>query len=343
MIKKLIGCLILVMCMLCLQSFSKRVQAATTEIFPKEISSPGQVVSYYDSGEGLAYSKEYNSGITIYTFTVSERGWYIIAADSNTFYNELHLYNNSSMTSQMRSYGYELESEYLGYYRLRKAYYLEAGTYYMRDSIENSSNDLYAFFLPDSAVISHKLVKDKDNNGYTDTITFTPHLGTTYLTSGIVDPDDINFTYFDPLGCSDYTTDANDVYSITANGEYTVIAVFNDPDWKDFPVMYSFSVHDIGKSDKNDKTSDDDKRKEIEKDTNTSEAKLNYDNKTIKIGENFKLKVTGAKIVSFKSSKKSVAKVTASGKVVGKKKGTATIKVTCDNGETYKCKVTVKK
>lgn len=72
-------------------------------------------------------------------------------------------------------------------------------------------------------------------------------------------------------------------------------------------------------------------------------AGLNHTTATMKVGESLKLKVSGTKAVSFTSSKKSVAKVKASGTVVAKKAGTTTIKVKCGNGQTYTCKVTVKK
>ncbi|MCD8074506.1 MAG: Ig-like domain-containing protein [Lachnospiraceae bacterium] len=58
-------------------------------------------------------------------------------------------------------------------------------------------------------------------------------------------------------------------------------------------------------------------------------------------GQTLKLKITGTSdTVTWKSSKKSVAKVSASGKVTAKKKGTATITATV-NGTKYKCKITV--
>ncbi|MCC8100702.1 MAG: Ig-like domain-containing protein [Clostridiales bacterium] len=58
-------------------------------------------------------------------------------------------------------------------------------------------------------------------------------------------------------------------------------------------------------------------------------------------GQTLKLKITGTSdTVTWKSSRKSVAKVSASGKVTAKKKGTTTITATV-NGEKYKCKITV--
>lgn len=64
---------------------------------------------------------------------------------------------------------------------------------------------------------------------------------------------------------------------------------------------------------------------------------------TVKVGKTVKLKVKNAEgTVKWSSSKKSVATVNKNGKVKGIKKGTATIKAKVD-GETLKCKVTVKK
>ena len=320
----LIG-LALICCMLCLPFFAKKAKAATTEIFPKEISSPGQISDYMDLDEGIVYTKANNDGTTIYTIKVNERGWvlfYVYGSDK-TYYT---LYRNASLTA-------EVGAEYNGFVNntsgYKRFYYLDEGTYYIKDTT-NGTRTTFAYYLPNSAAISHTLKKAKDNSSYTDTVTFTPNLGTTYLVPTVVGVSNIRTT----STWSKASTNATDEYLITDNGEYTVKAVFTDSDWKDFPVMYSFSVYDIGKETKDDKAKDDSK---------TTDAKLNVTSKTIKVGESFKLKMTGTKVVSFKSSKKSVAKVSSSGKVVGKKKGSATIKVTCENGETYTCKVKVTK
>lgn len=320
--KKMVIGFALLVCLFCLPLFTKKVSAATTEITPMTISRPGEIDENKDADLGIMYTEEEGTGDIIYTITIPERGWLII--DKNKEYYFPRLFKNASLTSRiMHIRSYDGENNFG-----RMFFYVDAGKYYLLSRDNNYDCVTYGYFLPDSAAINHKLVKDKDNNGYTDTISFTPNLGTTYLRSGIVAPEDIN------NGWGNASTNADDIYSISENGEYTIKAAFTDTEWKDFPVMYSFSVYDIGKESKDSKTKDDSK---------TTDVKLNYTSKTIKVGENFKLKVTGAKVVSFKSSKKSVAKVTASGKVVGKKKGTATIKVTCDNGETYFCKVKVVK
>ncbi len=64
---------------------------------------------------------------------------------------------------------------------------------------------------------------------------------------------------------------------------------------------------------------------------------------TLKEGETLQLKVVGANPVSWSSSSKSNAKVSKTGLVTAAKaKDTAiTIKAKCDNGKTYKCKITV--
>lgn len=69
---------------------------------------------------------------------------------------------------------------------------------------------------------------------------------------------------------------------------------------------------------------------------------LNHTTLNLELGcEKVKLKVKGAKATKFKSTNKEVAKVTKYGNVYAKGEGEAIIKVTCDNGKTYKCKVTV--
>jgi len=54
------------------------------------------------------------------------------------------------------------------------------------------------------------------------------------------------------------------------------------------------------------------------------------------------LKLKGTESKSVKSSKKKVATVDKTGRVIGKKAGTATISLTGKNGKTYKCNVTIK-
>jgi hypothetical protein len=84
-----------------------------------------------------------------------------------------------------------------------------------------------------------------------------------------------------------------------------------------------------------------------------SKIKLNAAKKTLKKSKSFTVKVktwTPAKAtiakanqkLTFKSSNKKVATVSASGKIKAKKKGKATITVKTVNGKTAKCKITVK-
>lgn len=69
---------------------------------------------------------------------------------------------------------------------------------------------------------------------------------------------------------------------------------------------------------------------------------LNRKKATIYAGESFTLKVKGATAKTFQSSNSKIAKVTKKGKVTGVAAGTCKIKVTCENGMSYKCTVTVK-
>ncbi len=80
----------------------------------------------------------------------------------------------------------------------------------------------------------------------------------------------------------------------------------------------------------------------------TNSIKLNYTNRSLRKGYYFKLRATLSKTgtygrkVTYTSSNKKIATVTAGGKVWGKKKGTVTITVKTDNLLTAKCKVRVK-
>lgn len=73
-----------------------------------------------------------------------------------------------------------------------------------------------------------------------------------------------------------------------------------------------------------------------------AEAKISQTKATVTAGFTTKLSVTGAKVKSWSSSKKTVATVDSKGKVTGKKAGKATISAKLDNGKTVKCTVTVK-
>ena len=72
------------------------------------------------------------------------------------------------------------------------------------------------------------------------------------------------------------------------------------------------------------------------------EAKLNYSKVTITKGFTKQLKAVGSTIKSCKSSKKSVATVSKTGKITAKGTGTAKITVQLSNGKKLTCNVTVK-
>jgi len=77
-------------------------------------------------------------------------------------------------------------------------------------------------------------------------------------------------------------------------------------------------------------------------------VELNNTSLTLNVGKTFTLKATISpktakdKTLIWSTSDKSIATVSATGKVKGIKKGTATITVKTVNGKTAKCKVTVK-
>ncbi|MBP5159715.1 MAG: L,D-transpeptidase family protein [Lachnospiraceae bacterium] len=68
---------------------------------------------------------------------------------------------------------------------------------------------------------------------------------------------------------------------------------------------------------------------------------INMTYKRLRNGTTLDLKVKGADIVSWKSSKKKVATVDKDGVVTSKKKGSTTITATDSNGKTYECNVDV--
>lgn len=74
-----------------------------------------------------------------------------------------------------------------------------------------------------------------------------------------------------------------------------------------------------------------------------SKPKLSPKSATLKVGDTLQLKMTGAKVVSYKIKKTKYATVSKTGLVTAKKAYSKVIKVrvTCDNGKTYKCKLTI--
>ncbi len=70
-------------------------------------------------------------------------------------------------------------------------------------------------------------------------------------------------------------------------------------------------------------------------------AKLNYTSYELKEGHSFSLKLSGAKAKSYKSSDKTVVKVTNKGMVTATGIGKATVTVKDKNGKKYKCKIEV--
>lgn len=70
-------------------------------------------------------------------------------------------------------------------------------------------------------------------------------------------------------------------------------------------------------------------------------AKISAKKASLKAGKTKTLKVTGASVKSWKTSKKTVAKVTKKGKITALKKGSATITATLTNGKKLTCKVKV--
>ena len=73
----------------------------------------------------------------------------------------------------------------------------------------------------------------------------------------------------------------------------------------------------------------------------TVKAALNRKKAVIAKNDCIKLSLQGAVAKSFKSSNKKIATVSKNGKVVGKRKGRATITVVDNNGKKYNCKITV--
>lgn len=70
---------------------------------------------------------------------------------------------------------------------------------------------------------------------------------------------------------------------------------------------------------------------------------LNKTKLTLEAGEEFRLKMTGSNPQSWSSSKKAIASIDAGGLLYAKEPGTSTITVKCEDGNSYTCKVTVKK
>ncbi len=129
----------------------------------------------------------------------------------------------------------------------------------------------------------------------------------------------INAKIINPVGNTSYISNRKSIASVNKNGKVTarkkgtaVITVKNHGVFKTFKVT-------------------------------VKNPKLNKKKITLKRGNSFKIKITGkAGKQKYKSSKKSVAKVSKKGKITAKKKGRATITVTTNGGYKLKIKVKVK-
>lgn len=70
---------------------------------------------------------------------------------------------------------------------------------------------------------------------------------------------------------------------------------------------------------------------------------INLSTMELKVGATGKLRVSGEKVVSYKSSAKKIAKISKYGTVTAKTEGKAVMTLTCESGKKYKCTVTVTK
>ncbi|SDB50655.1 fibronectin type III domain-containing protein [Butyrivibrio sp. INlla16] len=229
-ISMLLPCL----CMLCM--FSINSKAAATPVNYVVVNNPAEIDANINNDVGMIYHDL--SGEYIYSITTTERGW-LILDDNYSFYNfhTLKLYGNASLTNEIPYIDYK----YYANGHIQPRFYLDPGTYYLYINQSYQTASAFLFFLPNTKVINHNLVKDSSGTKYTDTVSFVPKIGITHIVTQTVAPANIQ----DYTTWKDATSNATDVYEITANGEYTIKAEFSDTDWKLFPVMYSFSVYDI--------------------------------------------------------------------------------------------------
>ena len=121
-----------------------------------------------------------------------------------------------------------------------------------------------------------------------------------------------------PVGKTSYTSSNKKVVKVTSNGKVTAL--------KKGSATVTVKNNGVKKTIK----------------ITVKNPKLNKKKLTLKVKKTFKIKVKGqAGKLSFKSSRKSVAKVSKKGLVKAKKRGKTTITVKT-NGMTLKLKITVK-
>lgn len=127
---------------------------------------------------------------------------------------------------------------------------------------------------------------------------------------------------------NDFTAYATDSSWLSYQGDYYRVLQCNNMDAGDYTLVLTFD------SDVADYFCYIDQEK--------ASATISNTKATITAGFTKTLKVTGGTVVSWTSSKKSVATVSSKGVVTGKKAGKATITAKTKDGQTLKCVVTVK-
>lgn len=223
-----------------------KASAATTPTKYSEISKPSDVDALKNQGIGLAYEEVKDTGKYVYTLDLPERGWLILDrnCEGSIYWSYAHhIYTDVNLLSEVGALRLDGQPKFAK--QLRYYYYLDPGRYYIEDDSSAISVKSFLYFLPNSKVISHTLTKASDGSSYTDVVNFTPKLGTTICTDIIVPTKEMfNASYWSE-SFHKISTNANDIYTFTENGEYTIKAEFSDTEWKEFPVMYSFSVYGI--------------------------------------------------------------------------------------------------
>ena len=265
---------------------SSGIRYAAEQLTLPEVSSPRSDVSAkIIKGEDLLARMTGVNETRYFTFTVNESGWFLLKLTSDLATYET-LYKNPSMTMKViRTYDRTDKDNLVSH-----EYYLEKGTYYF-SLYHYASEDTYcfAYFLPDSKTWENSLTK-VNASSYKFVATPKGEQAYTQITQGIVGAEDVRNSLWNKA-----QTSADDTFSITENGEYTVRVGFNSTEWKDYFALKSFTITDIvkGPSEFNTINAKDinvtakKKAQTVKiKASALGNAKLSFSNKKIKISSN---------------------------------------------------------
>ena len=238
----------------------KHVEAALTTLPVETVNSPTEVFTKGAVASGKNLVTLPCNVESMYSFTLNEDGWFFVYNKYENYICILNvsLYNTPGMDQPLKNCGQvENSSDGLGAYANSNlntgnayAYYLSAGTYYIKLSTYYNTGYVYSAFLPASKVVNKSLIKEVKNDCASATIR-VPYekTGTSQMfASDIPAISETNQTIIDSNYWGPYSgavTSATDTYTVTSNGTYTFRISLTESGWSNYPVMVKYTVKDL--------------------------------------------------------------------------------------------------